>query len=144
MKIVEISAENNGKTGGKKELGSAEKWLFDTQDGEVRLASLLKMTVGQQGIADLEEFKTYGSDAEKSYGLDISLNRVFILGEIPLIARGREDRVVIRKLDAFDLEIYNKADKREMGANHIETVKAKLAEFRKSIISDMVHTMTTD
>lgn len=128
MKIVDISAENNGKTGGKKELGAAEKWVFDTESGEVRLKSLMNMSTGQQGIADLGEFKTYGSDAEKSYGLDISLNRVFILGEIPLIARGREDRVVIKKVEAFDLEIYNKADKREMGANHIETVKAKLAE----------------
>ncbi|HEY9206081.1 MAG TPA: hypothetical protein VIO58_09180 [Candidatus Methanoperedens sp.] len=128
MKIVDISAENNGKTGGKKELGAAEKWLFDIEKGETRLASLLNMSPGQQGIAELSEFKTYGSDAEKSYGLDIALNRVFILGNIPLIARGREDRVIIRKLETFSLEIYNKADKRGMGANHIETVKAKLAE----------------
>lgn len=128
MKIVEISAENNGKTGGRKELGAAEKWLFDTQDGEIRLKTLMNMTAGQQGIAELEEFKSYGSDAEKSYGLDISLNHVFILGNIPLIARGRTDKVVIKKLERFDLELYNKADKREMGANHIETLKAKLAE----------------
>ncbi len=128
MKIVDISAENNGKTGGKKELGAAEKWLFDVESGEVRLATLMKMTAGQQGIAELSEFKTYGSDAEKSYGLDIAMNRVFIHGNIPLIARGRGDRVVIKKLDAFDLDQYNKADKKEMGANHIETVKAKLAE----------------
>ena len=129
MKIVEINTNGNGKaSGGKKELGAAEKWLFDIENGETRLASLLNMSNGQQGVAGLEEFKSYGSDAEKSYGLDIALNRVFILGNIPLIARGREDRVVIRKLEAFDLEVYNKADKREMGANHIETVKAKLAE----------------
>jgi hypothetical protein len=128
MKIVEINAENNGKTGGRKELGAAEKWLFDTQDGEIRLKTLMNMTAGQQGIAELEEFKSYGSDAEKSYGLDISLNHVFILGNIPLIARGRTDKVVIKKLEKFDLELYNKADLREMGANHIETVKAKLAE----------------
>ncbi len=32
MKIVEISAENNGRTGGKKELGAAKKWLFDAED----------------------------------------------------------------------------------------------------------------
>lgn len=129
MKIVEVNSNGNGKTsGGKKELGAAEKWLFDTEDGEVRLKSLMNMTAGQQGIAELSEFKTYGSDAEKSYGLDIALNRVFILGNIPLIARGREDRVVIKKLEAFDLEQYNKADKREMGANHLETLKAKLAE----------------
>jgi hypothetical protein len=128
MRIVEINAENNGKVGGRKELGAAEKWLFDTQDGEVRLKTLMNMTAGQQGIAELEEFKSYGSDAEKSYGLDISLNHVFILGNIPLIARGRTDKVVIKKLEKFDLELYNKADKREIGANHIETVKAKLAE----------------
>jgi hypothetical protein len=128
MKIVEISAENNGKVGGRKELGAAEKWLFDTEDGEIRLKALMNMTAGQQGVAELEEFKSYGSDAEKSYGLDISLNHVFILGEIPLIARGRTDKVVIKKVERFDLEIYNKADRREMGANHIETVKAKLAE----------------
>ncbi len=129
MKIVEVNTNGNGKaSGGKKELGAAEKWLFDTENGEVRLAALMKMTVGLQGVAELEEFKTYGSDAEKSYGLDIAMNRVFILGNLPLIARGRADKVVIKKLETFDLEIYNKADKREMGANHIETVKAKLAE----------------
>ncbi len=128
MKIVEINAENNGKTGGRRELGAAERWLFDVESGEVRLKTLMNMSIGQQGIAELEEFKTYGSDAEKSYGLDIALNRVFILGEIPLIARGRTDRVVIKKLEKFDLELYNKADRREIGANHKETVKAKLAE----------------
>jgi hypothetical protein len=143
MKIVDISPENNGKTGGKKDLGAAEKWLFDNEDGEVRLATLMKMTAGQQGIAELSEFKSYGSDAEKSYGLDIALNRVFILGNIPLIARGRTDKVVIKKVEKFDLELYNKADKREMGANHVETVKAKLAELRRDVISDMIQTMTT-
>ncbi len=41
MKIVEINSNGNGKTsGGKKELGAAEKWLFDTEDGEVRLKNL--------------------------------------------------------------------------------------------------------
>ncbi len=128
MKIVDISEQNNGKTGGKKELGAAEKWLLDTQDGEVRLKTLMSMSTGQQGIAELDEFKKYGSEADKSYGLDIALNRVFILGEISLIARGRADKVVIKKLETFNLEQYNKADRREMGANHIETVKAKLAE----------------
>ncbi len=128
MKIVETKAELNGKTGGRKELGAAEKWLFDTEEGEVRLKSLMNMTNEQQCIAELEEFKAYGSDAEKSYGLDIALNHVFILGKIPLIARGRADKVVIKKFEAFGIEPYNKADKREMGANHVETLKAKLAE----------------
>ncbi len=128
MKIVEISTGNNGKTGGKKELGAAEKWLFDTEDGEIRLKSLINMPNDKQAVAELDEFKTYGTDAEKSYGIDIAMNRVFILGEIPLIARGRKDKVVIKKLEEFDLKSYNKADRREMGANHIGTVKAKLAE----------------
>ena len=97
MKIVEINTNGNGKaSGGKKELGAAEKFLFDMESGEVRLATLMKMTAGQQGVAGLEEFKSYGSDAEKGYGLDIALNRVFILGNIPLIGRGRADKVVIK------------------------------------------------
>ena len=104
MRIVEINAENNGKTGGRKELGAAEKWLFDTEDGEVRLKTLMNMSTGQQGIAELEEFKTYGSDAEKSYGLDISLNHVFILGNIPLIARGLPFRAI------WKIELSNKGD----------------------------------
>jgi len=80
MKIVEISTNGNGKvSGGKKVLGAAEKWVFDTENGEVRLKALMNMSAGQQGVAELEEFKTYGSDAEKSYGLDIALNRVFII-----------------------------------------------------------------
>ena len=128
MKIVDISEQNNGKTGGKKELGAAEKWLLSEENGEVRLKTLMSMSPGQQGEAELEEFKTYGSNADKTYGLDIAMNRVFILGEIALIARGRGDKVVIKKLEKFDMELYNKADCREMGANHVETVKAKLAE----------------
>jgi hypothetical protein len=67
MKIVEINANGNGKaSGGKKELGAAEKWLFDIQDGEVRLKALMNMSTGQQGIAELSEFKSYGSDAERA------------------------------------------------------------------------------
>src|SRR3989304_9898181 len=98
MKIVEISTNGNGKaSGGKRELGSAEKWLFDTENGEVRLVTLVNMKTEQQGIAELEEFKTYGSDADKSYGLDIALNRVFILGNISLIARGRADKVGLKE-----------------------------------------------
>ncbi len=128
MKIIDINAGNNGKTGGKKELGAAEKWLFDTENDEVRLKILIDLESGKQAIAELSEFKEYGTDAEKSYGLDISLNRVFILGNMPLLARSRKDKVVIKKLEEFDLKSYNKADRREMGANHIETVKAKLAE----------------
>ncbi len=127
MKIVDINTEGNGKTGGKRELGAAEKWLFDIEDGEVRLATLLKMSTGQQGIAELEEFKTYGSDAEKSYGLDISLNRVFILGEMPLIARGREDRVVIRKPEAEKTELSLESSKRLTWKSTIRLIKEKWA-----------------
>ena len=82
MKIVEKSTKGNGKaSGGKKELGTAEK----------------------------------------SYGLDIALNRVFIMANLPLTSRGRTDKVVIKKLEASDLNIYNRDNK-------IEAVKAKLTE----------------
>lgn len=109
MKIVEISTNGNGKASGRKELGAAEKWVFDIQDGELRLKTLMNMSTDQQGIAELSEFIYYGSGAEKSYGLDISLNHVIILGNLPLLARGRSDRNIIKNLETFDLNIYNKA-----------------------------------
>ena len=40
IKIVDINEQNNGKTGGKKELGAAEKWLLSEENGEVRLVTL--------------------------------------------------------------------------------------------------------
>ncbi len=74
-----------------------------------------------------------GTDKKNSRNLDNILNRVFILGEIALIARrGTEDKIVIRKLEKFDIEQYNKGDRNEMSANHIETVKAKLDALRGS------------
>ncbi len=60
---------------------------------------------------------------------DKQMNQLFILGALPLIARRASDtEIVIRKLEKFDAELYNKGDKKEMSANHLETVKSKLAE----------------
>ena len=132
MKILEIGTDKNGRSsGGRKELGAAEKWLFDTEDGEIRIKSLLNMNVGQEGIAELDEFKTYGSQAGTSNGLAISLNKVFLLGKIPLVAKGRKDRIAIIKVEKFKQDLYGKADKRPMGSNHIETVMSKLDEILK-------------
>ncbi len=53
----------------------------------------------------------------------------FVLGELPLLARRMgEDKLVIKKLEKFDLDHYDKGDKKPMSENHIETVKSKLAE----------------
>ena len=132
MKIVEIGTDKNGRTsGGRKELGAAEKWLFDTEDGEIRLKSLLNMNLGQEGIAELADFKAYGSQAGTSNGLAISVNKVFILGKIPLVAKGRKDRIAIIKVEKFEESLYGKADKRPMGSNHIETLISKLDEILK-------------
>ena len=70
MKIQDKTSEEINKTSdSNKELNPAEKWLFDTEDGEVRLKALMNMSTGQQGIAELSEFKTYGSDAEKTFSM---------------------------------------------------------------------------
>ncbi len=125
MKIEKIQENGNGK-GGKAELGAVEKYIFDTEDGEIRLKSILKMETDNQATIELSELSGYGSKAGTSNGLAISLNRVFILGKLPLKAMGRKDKVVIKKLSKFKIDEYGKADQRPMGANHIDTVKKQL------------------
>ncbi len=63
---------------------------------------------------------------KKGYGLDIALNRVFILGNIPLIARGRADKVVIRKLEAFDLEIFYRCRKQPKTTQNLNAFMVNL------------------
>lgn len=130
MKIEEISESNGKGNGGRKELGGAEKWLFDIENGEIRLKTLKDMEHGKQATIELKEFEPYGSKATTSNGLAISLNRVFILAKLPLIARGRKEAVVIIKTQKYNVNDYSKADKRPFGSNHIETLKSKLAELK--------------
>ena len=132
MKIEKITENGNGK-GGKTELGAVEKYVFDREDGEIRLKSILSMEADNQATIELSELAGYGSKAETSNGLAISLNRVFIVGKLPLKAMGRKDKVVIKKLAKFKIDEYGKADQREMGANHIETLKKELAKVKEEM-----------
>ena len=125
MKIVEAESVKTANRG-RKELNTVEKWLFDKENKKVRLATLMNMEINKAAVVELSEL---GTDKKNSRNLDNILNRVFILGEIALIARrGAEDKIVIRKLEKFDIEQYNKGDRNEMSANHVETLKSKLAE----------------
>lgn len=128
MRIEDIP-EKGTKINGKKELGSAEKYLFDVEDGQIRLKSLLEMTVGQQGIIELSEFMTYNSKATTTGGLAQSLNKAFIVGKLPLKACGRKDQIIIVKLEKFDKDSYGKADKVEMSISHINLLREKFAEI---------------
>lgn len=127
MKIEKIPENGNGNSkGGKHELGSVEKYIFDREDGEIRLKSILKMEKDSQATIGLSELAGYGTKAGTSNGLAISLNRVFILGKLPLKAMGRKDKIVIKKLGKFKIDEYGKADQKPMGANHTETVKEQI------------------
>ncbi len=125
MKIEKITENGNGK-GGKTELGAVEKYIFDREDGEIRLKSIHSMEADNQCTIELSELSGYGSKAGTSNGLAISLNRVFIVGKLPLKAMSRKDKVVIKKLARFKADEFGKADQREMGTNHIEKVKKEL------------------
>jgi hypothetical protein len=127
MKIVDSKSITTRK--GKKELNAPEKWLFDKENKKLRLTTLMNMEKDKAAEVGLAEFQNYGTNKKSIRGFDKVLNQVFILGELPLIARGANDNeIVIRKLEKFDLEVYNKGDKKELSANHIEAVKSKLAE----------------
>lgn len=132
MKIEKITENGNGKCG-KTELGAVEKYIFDREGGQIRLASILSMETDEQAVVELSELSGYGSKAGTSNGLAISLNRVFILGKLPLKAMGRKDKVVVKKLGKFKIDEYGKAEQRVMGANHAETVKRKLEEVKADL-----------
>ncbi len=58
MKIEKITENGNGK-GGKTELGAVEKYIFDTEDGKIRLASVLAMETDEQATIELSELSRY-------------------------------------------------------------------------------------
>ncbi|MCE8424968.1 MAG: hypothetical protein J5U17_04245 [Candidatus Methanoperedens sp.] len=98
MNIQDITSEELNKTSdSNKELNPAEKWLFDIQNGEVRLFTMMKMKNGQQSISELNELKEYASEADIKYGIDRTLNWTFLQGNLPLIARSENDKIVIKK-----------------------------------------------
>jgi hypothetical protein len=99
MKLVDTTTEETGRSyGTRKELYPTEKWLFDLENGEIRLFTLLKMPKTHYAIAEVNEFKDYGNEIERNFDLNNSLNRTFLRGNLPLIATGEKDSFVIRKL----------------------------------------------
>ncbi len=129
MKIVEAESIKTTNNRGRKEISPVNKWLFDKEGKKVRLTALIGMEDGKAALVELSEIQGYGTNKKSTRGFDNVLNRVFILGELPLIARRADDnQLVIKKLEKFYLEQYNKGDKKPMSDNQIETVKAKLAE----------------
>jgi hypothetical protein len=126
IKIVDAESIKTTNNRGKKELNIIEKWLFDKQGKQVRLSTLIDMESNKAALVELSEFQ---SNKKNTRGIDHVLNNVFVTGEIALIARRASDtEIVIKKLEKFDISQYNKADQKEMSSNHLETVKAKLAE----------------
>jgi hypothetical protein len=126
MKIVDAESVKTKNGRGKKELNAIEKWLFDKEGKKVRLTALIGMEDGKAALVELSEFQ---SNKKNTRGINHVLNNVFVTGEIPLIARRASDtEIVIKKLATFDLNQYNKADRKELSSNHLEIVKAKLAE----------------
>jgi len=124
MKIVNIEEVNIKR--GKAELNTPEKFLIDKEGKKTRLAMLKNLDDGKAAIVELSDFETTKKSVRN---FDTMLNQVFILGEIPLVARKSGDNeIVIRKMATFDLGEYNKGDKRGMSENHKAIVQAKLAE----------------
>jgi hypothetical protein len=124
MKIVDESEIAKVHTG-KRTLNTPERWLLEKEGKRTRLITLSKLELGKAAIVELSDF---GTNKKTVRNFDWKLNQLFILAEVPLLARKSGDDIVIRKLPAFDLEEYNKADKKELSAAHVELLKSKLAE----------------
>ncbi len=94
---------------------------------------MLKMDADNQASIGLDELSGYGSKAGTTSGAAIALNRVFIVGKLPLKASGRKNGIVIKKLERFKVDEYGKAEHRAMGSNHVETLKKHLEEVKAGL-----------
>lgn len=99
MKIVDTNTEESMRTSSGKIDVVSQRWLFDIENGNVNLFALMNMRAGQQAIVDLKDFKEIASDEEMRYGIDRALNWTFLQGNLPLIARSENDKIVIKKTD---------------------------------------------
>lgn len=108
-----------------KKLNAPEKFLFEKEGKKARLTILSKLDVDKAALIALKEFET---NKKSVRNFDTMLNSVFILANLPLIARRAGEEIIIRKMAAFDLGEYNKGDKKELKKPHIELLKSKLAE----------------
>jgi hypothetical protein len=99
MKIVETNTEESMRTSSGKIDVVSRRWLFDIENGNVNLFVLMNMRPGQQAIVDLKDFKELASDEEMRFGIDRALNWTFLQGNLPLIARSENDKIVIKKTE---------------------------------------------
>lgn len=114
---------------GKKTMNAAEGWLFDNEDGQVRIKTLIGMQENQTCVVSIKDFMEYGSKSKKGYTHHVNLNRVFILDEIPLKATGRNENILIKKGERFDATIYDKDDKVSMLPAHQQLIREKINEI---------------
>lgn len=124
MRIVdetEIPKVHNGR----KTLNTPERWVLGKEGKKVRISILSKLDVGKAAIVTLGEFET---NKKSVRNFDTMLNQVFIVANLPLIARRAGEEIIIRKMATFDLSEYNKGDKKELKKADIELLKSKLAE----------------
>jgi len=99
MKIVEKNTEESMRNSPGKIDVVSQRWLFDIENGNMNLFALMNMRAGQQAIVDLKDFKELASDEEMRYGIDRALNWTFLQGNLPLIARSENDKIVIKKTE---------------------------------------------
>jgi len=128
MKIVD-SSEIKTSSKGKSELKAPEKWLFSIENKKPILKTLMNMATDKAAVVEIEEFHKFGTSMKTCRSFDNTLNQVFILSQVPLVARSQLDKLFIRKTANFNLDEYTKGDKKEMKPAHAETVKAKLTEL---------------
>lgn len=122
--------EELSKKGGKKGLNAVERYIMDIEEGQSRIITLLNLADNKQARIELSELRGYGTKASKSNSTATSLNRIFIVGELPLIAISRKDRVIVQKMEQHKTDAYGKVDKKEMSKEHTELIKNELEKLK--------------
>lgn len=122
--------EEIGKAGRKQGLNSVERYLLDIEDEKQRLQKLLDLEDDKQAGIELSELRAYGVKAVKTNSLSTTFNKVFITGELALIAKPRKDRLIVQKTDMFNIETYGKADRKAMSDEHTDLLKKELEKIK--------------
>jgi GH15 family glucan-1,4-alpha-glucosidase len=126
MKIVDMETVKLSSNRGKKELNLVEAYIFEKENKKIRLTTLNNMETNKAAIVEITEF----GDKVNPRSIATKLNQVFILGELPLIAKLiKDNQIIIMRLENFNIDKYNKSDKKPMSDAHIEIVNEKLAEM---------------
>ncbi len=106
-----------------------ERFLFDEEDGKIRLRILMGLEIDQESFISMKELSEYGSRAKTTPGVTRAFNKIFVNGMLPLKASLYSDGICIRKTEKFNIENYSQADREILSETTQNALIARIYEL---------------